>query len=171
MNKHALIFGTAYALLVVAIKLAVLLGGYSLTRFGFYYAHITSVFLIIPFYIFAVLRQRRLNGGTIGGREGLRVALSVFAVGALLTSVYNYVEFEQSGKQLAIDYYNSQQFLDFLKSQSKIKAADYSKIIAEQIQNADVSAFKATTGRLFSLMLIGLSGAFIVAATLKRKAV
>lgn len=169
MNKKGLIFGIAYSILVIAFKLFILLGGYSLTHFGWYYSNVVGVFLIVPFYIFAIKNVRdRDNGGIIAGKEALRIALTIFATGALIVSVYNYFEFEYSGKAMAIDYYNSQQFLDFLKTQVKIKPEDYTKIIDEQIKNSEVSSFKATTGKLFSYMLLGLSIAFICAVSLKR---
>lgn len=169
MNKQAFFFGIAYTVAVISFKLIVLLGGYSLTHFGWYYSHITTVFLILPFYAMAIYGVRRENNGVIAGREAMRLALTVFAIGAVLTGVYNYAEFELSGKKMAIDYYNSPQFLEFLKTKTKVKPADFEKIIAEQIQNSEVSSFKATTGKLFSLMLIGLSGAFIVASVMKRR--
>lgn len=169
MNKKALIFGVVYSLLVIAIKLSILFGGYSLSKFGYYYSTLTCAILIIPFYIAALKNIRDVDyKGFISGKEGVRIALTIFAISAVIISVYNYFEFEKSGKLLAIEYYNSQQFLDYLKAQSKIKAEDYAKIIAEQIKNSESSAFKATTGKLFSSMLFGLSSAFIVSAIMKR---
>jgi hypothetical protein len=169
MNKKALIYGALYSFLVIGIKLSVWLGGYSLSRFGFYYSNIVCVFLILPFYILVVksVRDKDYNG-VIGGREASRLALTVFVVGAILTSIYNYAEYELNGKHLAVEYYHSPAFLDYLKKQPNIKAENYSKIIEEQVKTSEVSAFKATTGKLFSLMIIGVSGAVIVASILKR---
>ena len=170
MNRKPIYFGVAYSLLIIIFKLVILLGGFSLTYFGWYYSNITGVLLVIPFYILAIksIRDKDL-GGFISGREALKIALTVFGVSAILISVYNYFEFEYSGKALAIEYYNSEQFLDFLKRQSRIKAEDYSKIIEEQIKNSEVSGFKATTGKLFSFMLIGISTAIMCAAMLKKR--
>ncbi len=169
MNKKALIYGVAYCIFVIIFKLVVLLGGYYSTKFGFYFAHITTVFLIIPFYIIGIKNIRdNDNYGIIAGKEAMRIALTIFAVSAVLLSVYNYIEFEWKGKQLAIEYYKSQQFMEFLKSNVKIKVEDYQKIIIEQIQLSETSAFKATTGKLFSFMLIGLTSAFICSVFLKR---
>ena len=169
MNKKALIYGLAYSIVVIAFKLVILLGDYYSTKFGFYFAHITTVFLIIPFYIIGIKNIRdRDNFGIIAGKEAMRIALTIFAVSAIIISVYHYIEFEWKGKQLAIEYYRSEQFMAFLKSNVKIKAEDYQKIIAEQIQLSETSAFKATTGKLFSFMLIGLTSAFICAIFLKR---
>jgi uncharacterized membrane protein YhaH (DUF805 family) len=169
VNKKALYFGLGYSIAAIAFKLFILLAGYSLSTFGFFYSSITSVLLIIPFYVMAVKSVRDADYvGIIGGREAARICLTIFAIGAVLISIYNYFEFEYSGKALAIDYYNSEQFMTFLKAQPKIKPEDYQKIIAEQIHTSEVSAFKATTGKLFSYMFIGLSGAFITSAIMKR---
>ncbi|MDO9000906.1 MAG: DUF4199 domain-containing protein [Bacteroidota bacterium] len=171
MNRKALYFGLAYSATVIAFKLFILLGGYSLSTFGYFYSSITSVLLIIPFYYLAIKSVRDKDyGGIIGGKEAVRICLTIFAVSAVIVSVYNYFEFENSGKALAIDYYNSEQFMTFLKAQAKIKAEDYQKIIAEQIKASEVSGFKATTGKLFSFMLIGAISAFITSAIMKKSA-
>jgi hypothetical protein len=169
VNKKALIYAVAYSIFVIAFKLFILLGGYYSTKYGFYFAHITSVFLIIPFYIIGVKKIRDNDyNGIIAGKEAMRIALTIFAVSAVILSIYNYIEFEWKGKFLAINYYKSEQFMAFLKSNSKIKAEDYQKIITEQIHLSETSSFKATTGKLFSFMLIGLSSAFICSVFLKR---
>jgi len=169
MNRKGLYFGFAYSIVVIAFKLFILLGGYSLTHFGWYYSNITGVFLIIPFYVM-VLRSVRDNdnGGIIAGREAFRIALTVFIVAAILVSIYNYFEFEYAGKVMAIDYYNSSQFMDYLKKLPQVKPEDYSKIIQEQIKNSEVSAFKATTGKLFSFALLGISSALITSLIMKK---
>jgi hypothetical protein len=169
MNRKGLYYGIAYALVVIAFKLFLLFGGYALTRFGFFYSHIVSVILIIPFFYLAIRSVRDKDyGGQINGKEAMRIALTVFATGVVIVSVYNYFEFAYSGKELAIQYYNSQQFLDFLKSQPKIKTEDYQKIVDEQIHLAETSAFKATTGKIFSYMILGLGGAFVTSLLMKR---
>lgn len=171
MNRKALYYGIAYSIIVIAFKLFILLGGYSLSTFGYFYSGITSVLMIIPFYYLAIKSVRDKDyDGIIGGKEAVRICFTIFAIGALIISTYNYFEFEYSGKAMAIDYYNSEQFLTFLKSKPQIKAEDYQKIIAEQIQTSEVSAFKATTGKLFSFMLIGAISAFITSAVMRKTA-
>lgn len=170
MNKKALLYGLVYSACVIAFKLFILLGGYSLTHFGFYYSHVLSVFLITPFYFVLLWQVRKKDfNGSMRGREGLQVALSMFAVAAVITSIYNYVEFEYAGKQMAVDYYHSQQFLDYLKTLPKIKPEQYPTIIQEQVSNAVTSSFKATTGKLFGLVFIGVSSAVIAAAFMRKK--
>jgi hypothetical protein len=172
MNKRAVYFGLIYGILVICAKLFILKGGYALTKFGFYYSHITLTLPVILFYIAAVkiTRDKDYNG-IISGKECVRICLTIFAVSAILISLYNYFEFEYAGKKLAIEYYHSTQFLDFLKSQPKFKPEQYDSIIADQVKLSEESGFKATTGKLFSMMLIGLSGAFIVSVLMKRSPV
>ena len=170
MNRLAVFYALVYSALVICAKLLIVTGGYSLTRFGYFYSHITLTFLIIPFYIPPIINTRKKNGGYISGRECMRNALTVFAISAVLISVYNYFEYEYSGKFMALEYYNGPQFLSFLKSQPKLNASQYPGIIAEQVQLANDAGFKATTGKLFSMMLIGLSSAFAVSMLLKGNA-
>jgi hypothetical protein len=169
MKKQALWYALAYAALVIAFKLFIVLKGYSLSRFGFYYSSFVATLLIIPFYILAIKHVRdKQNGGVIGGREAMRVALTVFAVSAVIIGVYNYFEYEYSGRQLAIEYYHSDQFLEFLKKQ-KLAPEKYPSVIEEQVTAAQGAAFRSVTGKLFSALIIGLSSAFIVVSVMKRR--
>lgn len=170
MNRGALFHGLAYAILAILFKLYIIIGGYSFTTFGFYFANVTAAALIIPFYYSAIRQARdRHNDGFIAGREAMRIALTVFAVGALLLSVYHYAEFELKGKELAMEYYRSEQFLEFLKRQPKVKPEQYQAVIDEQISAADSAAFKATTAKLFSFIIVGVSAAFITSVLMKRR--
>ena len=64
MNKKALFYGLIYSITFIAIKLTVLLGGYSLNKFGYYFSNISCVLLIIPFYFIALkhIRDRDYKG-------------------------------------------------------------------------------------------------------------
>lgn len=172
MNKRALIFGVVYSVLAIAFKLIILLGGYTLTKFGFYYSNFVSVVFIIPFFFIAIyqIREKDFNG-IIGGRDAARMALTILAVSVIFVSIYNYVEFKWKFKDIATEYYNSAEYTDVLKKQQlkypdKIKTEDFPKIIQEQI--SEMSAFKAATGKLIPLLFFGLMGAFIASVTLKR---
>lgn len=171
MNKKAIFYGLLYAALVIGLKLYILLGGYSLSKFGYYYSNITAILLILPFYYLVLksVRDKDYNG-IIGGRESMRISLSLFAVSVILISIYNYFEFKYHGAALAENYYRSQEFINYLHTQKNLKEIDYPKIIDNQIVQAKTSAFKATTGKLFSYLIIGLSGAFIVSTFMKRQA-
>ena len=172
MNRRALNFALAYTLLVIIFKLAIVLGGYTSTKFGFYYSHVISVLLIIPFYYACIKQVRdRDYGGIISGREAIRLAFTVLGISLVLISIYNYIEFNWKIKDISIEYYHSQQYLDELTKQQlkhpdKFKPEDFPRIIEEQIR--DASAFKATTGKIITMMFIGLGGAFVMAVFMKR---
>lgn len=172
MNKRALLIGLLYCLVVIIYKLIILLGGFTLTRFGFYYSNIIAVFTIIPFFFLAIHQVREKDfGGIISGKDAFRMALTVLAVAAIILSIYHYMEFNWKYREMAIEYYNSAEYLNILKDWSakqpdKIKIDNFPKIIEEQI--GALSAGKATTGKLFPLVLIGLGGAFVAAMLMKR---
>lgn len=172
MNKRALNVGLLYCLVVIIYKLIILLGGFTLSRFGFYYSNIVAVFMIIPFFVLAIREVREKDfGGIISGKDSVRMALTVLAVAAVVLSLYNYIEFNWKFRDIAVQYYNSPEYLKILndwqvKSPDKVKIENFSTIISEQI--TALSAGKATTGKLFPLILIGISGAFITAMIMKR---
>lgn len=175
MNKKALYFGLLYSLLFIIYKLIILLGGYTLTTFGFYYSTIVAVLSLIPFLFLAVyfVREKDYNG-IINGKESIRIALSVLVVALIISSTYNYIEFNWKFKDIAVSYYQSDEYLQILKNQQakypdKIKTEDIPTIVQEQI--SDLSAFKSITGRLIPLMFFGIAGAFMAAVTLKRKTI
>jgi hypothetical protein len=172
MNRRALFFGLLYCLTVIIFKLIVVLGGFTFSKFGFYYSNIVSVFLIFPFFFLAIYLVREKDyGGLIRGKEAARIALTVLVVGMIGVSIYNYIEFNWKFRELSVEYYNGNEFLNILKAQQvkhpdKVKTEDFPKIIKEQIEG--LSAFKATTGKLFSLLFLGMSGAFVVSVLMKR---
>ena len=172
MNKRALIAGILYSLTAIIFKLIVFAAGYELGNFGFYYANTIVVFLLIPFLFLAVyLVREKDQGGSIGGKDALRVAMTVLAVGAVLLSIYNYIDLSFLNGDIAEKYYNSADYLEVLKklqikNPGKIKTENFPMIIKEQI--AAFSAARSTTAKLFPLLAIGLSGSFFVAVLLKK---
>ena len=170
MNKRALYYALAYSVFVIVFKLYIVLGENSLSSFGFHWSQAFVMFMIVPFYLFAIKGVRdREQGGLIAGREALRIALTVFAVSALITSVYNYIEFQNWGRHLAEQYYNSDEYLNFLKRQNKVKADQYPRIISEQIAAAQNGAFVATSVKLFGFLLVGVPGALFATLVMKRR--
>jgi hypothetical protein len=171
MNKKGLLYGLLYCLLVVIFKLSIVLSENMFSKFGFYYATITSVFLIVPFLFIAIYHAREKDfGGFIEGKEGMRIALTVVAVGLIGTSIYNYIEFNWKLEEF-VNYYKSVEYLEILKAQQikypdKIKPEDFPKIIAGQIES--LSAFKASTGKIIPLLFVGLTGAFAASVIMKR---
>lgn len=172
MNKRALTIGLIYTVLVIIFKLIILLGGFTLTKFGFYYSNIVTVFAIIPFFMLAIYQVREKDcGGVISGKDAIRMAFTVLAVAAIALTIYHYVEFKWKYHELAVQYYRSEEYLEVLKNMQskmpdKIKTENFPNIIEEQI--SALSAGKAATGKLFPLILIGLSGAFMSALFMKR---
>src|SRR5688572_13891807 len=116
MNKRPIYIGIIYSILVIIYKLIILLGGYQLTKFGFYYSHIISVFFILPFMMLAIKMVRDKDmGGIISGRDALKAALGVFGIAVIILSVYTYFEFEWKMREISIQYYNGSDYHEFLK--------------------------------------------------------
>lgn len=167
MNKRPFYIGALYSLLVIIYKVFIVTQGILLTRFGFYYSHIVSVFAIIPFIWLTIKLVRDKDyGGVIMGREAFIAGLMVVGISAILLSLYNYIEFNWRFKDIAIEYYNSNDFLEFMKKNPKLKPEEYPKIIAGQLES--LSAFKSTTARLLPFMFIGISTSFICAVFMKK---
>lgn len=168
MNRRSLYLGLVYSILVIIYKLIILLGGYQLTKFGFYYSHFVSVAFILPFMIAAIkLTRDKDNGGVISGRDAVKAALGVFGIAVIILSVYTYIEFEWKMREISVQYYNSADYLEFLQKQSRITPAMYPKIIEEN--TLALSAMKAVTAKLFSFFLISFSFAFISAVFMKKR--
>jgi hypothetical protein len=166
-KNRAFLFALIYSTLVIAYKLIIYFGGFSLTKFGFYFSHITSVIAIIPFIFMTVYFTRQDNNGVIGGKEALKTGLRMAVFSALFLSIYNYVEFEMIWRDLSLEYYNSQDFKDFLGKNPQIKLEEYPTKIEEAI--ASISAFKAVTSRLFVLLFFSLGASFMSSVVLKKK--
>jgi len=172
MNKRGSVSGLLYSLVVIIFKLVILLGGFTLTKFGFYYANVVAVFFVIPFLFLAIYQVREKDfNGIIGGREAFRVALTVLAVGAIILSAYNYLEFNWKYKDIAVQYYNSSDYINVLteqqiKNPDKIKTENFPAIINEQITS--LSATRSTTAKLFPYLLIGLTGSFFASVLMKK---
>jgi disulfide bond formation protein DsbB len=128
------------------------------------------MFMILPFYMLAIKAERdNVQGGIISGREALRVALTVFAVSALIISVYHYIEFETWIKHMAPRYYTSDEYMQFLKRQTKVKPEQFPRIIATQIAAAERGAFVATSVKLFGFLLIAVPAALLATLVMKRR--
>jgi hypothetical protein len=172
MNRAVLI-GVTYSLFVIAFKLSIIFGGYGLTKFGFNYSHIISVFAVIPFMIMAIkLKRDKEQNGIIGGKQAAATALTVVFIAAVILSIYTYFEFEYAWKHLSEKYYSSKEFyqsyLNYYEKHPKEKHSPFNEVVFANLSSMD--AFKAVTIRLFSFMFVGLSSAFICAVFMKRRA-
>jgi len=167
MNKRVLYSSIIYCAIVIIYKLIIVLGGYQLTKFGFYFSHILSVFFIIPFIIITMKQVRDKDmGGKISGRNAMAVGMTVAAIAMLVLSFYTYIEFEWKLKDLSQQYYHSKDYIEFLGKNPKLKPEAYPQLIEDNIKN--LSAFKSITAKLFSFLFVTLSTAFISALFIKR---
>ena len=174
MNKRALYFGLVYSALVIIYKLIILLGGYTYTKFGFYYSNLVSNIAIIPFFVLCVQQVRNKEyGGYISGREAIRLAFTVLSVSIVVLSAYHYFEAGSNKyREVAETYYRSDDYRNLLLEQQKlmpekIKTEDIPKIIEEQISS--LSPFKAATFKIIPMLIFGLGGAFMTAISLRKK--
>lgn len=177
MNRRAIYNGLIYCALAIAFKLYILLSGQSFTTFGFYFASIVSILPIVIFFFTAIRQVREKEmGGTIDGREAMRIALTVLVVAIVVMSIYNYIEFVWKVQELSVDYYNGPVYRKFLENMREnmtdktrmpenLKNGNFAAIIQEQLES--LSAFKATTGKLIPMLIVGLAGSFIASVTLK----
>ncbi len=166
MKNRPLVLGIAYSILVIIFKLSIVLGGYGLTRFGFFFSHIVSVAAIAPFLFFTIQFTKTDNGGFIGGKEAVKTGLKMLVIAAIITSAYNYIEFIWKWKDLSIEYYNSQTYKNFLATKPSVKPEEYPKYIASA--TTELSVFKAVTGKLFILFFFSISTVFITSVFLRK---
>lgn len=168
-KSTALVFGLICGLLVIVFKLIIVLGGFAITNFGFKWSQIISVLLVLPFIWLAIRQSRIQNGGFIGGKEALRTGLQTAILAILIISVYHYIELEWKWKDIAAVYYNSETFLNILKSHADVKQEQYAKIINDQIQNIQtLSPFKYVTFKMVPFLLFSVTTAFMCAVFMKK---
>ncbi len=161
-----MILGLMYAFLIIVYKLSIVLSDNALSRFGFYFSNIAGTLAVIPFIFFTIKLARNDKGGYIGGKEALKAGFAMAIIAAVILSVYNYFEFELVWRKLSAEYYNSIDFKLFLAKNKQIKPEEYPSKIESAING--LSAFKAMTGKLATLLFISLATSFICAAFLKR---
>lgn len=169
MKKAPLVYALIYSALVIAFKLAIILGGFALTNFGFNWSHVISVWLIIPFCWLTIRSVRQQNGGYIGGKRALQASLQMCFIAIAIVSAYNYIEFEWKWKDLAGLYYHGDAYLHFLEKNKSIKPGDYPKIIDSMVASfREMSPFKHITVKLIAYLFFGVSSSFIFAMFMKK---
>lgn len=159
--------GIAYSLLVIIYKITIILSGSALSKFNFYFANIISVLAIIPFIYLTIKYTRNDKGGFIGGKDALKAGFLMAVISAVILSVYNYFEFNWVWRDLSAEYYNSNEFKLFLEKNKQIKPEEYPAKIEAAIK--ELSAFRAMTGKLATLLFISLGASFMFAIILKRR--
>lgn len=165
-TKRPVAFALIYSVIAIIFKLIVLLGGFALTKFGFYFSNIVSVLMMVPFIFLTIYFVKKDNGGFIGGKEGLQSGLKMAVLAIIILSAYHYIEFEWKWHDLSVEYYNSAQFKEFLGKNPTIKVGQYPKIISDGIN--ELSPMKAVTGKLFLLLFFAVSTSFVCAVALRK---
>ncbi|MFL5751945.1 MAG: DUF4199 domain-containing protein, partial [Bacteroidia bacterium] len=136
------------------------------------YSHLLSLLLLTPFCFILIKLTRDNQGGIIGGKEALRVALRFVFVSAIFLSVFNYIFFEAAMGEFMVNYIRSigpgKMKEDMLKAKKAITDAEIQKQI--ELAVSQLSAFKDTTFKLLSIIAFGLFSSFISAVFLRRKA-
>ena len=171
MNKRSLYIGLAYSISVIIFKLIILYGGFALTKFGFNYSHIISVFCIAPFLILAIKYRRDKDlGGLINGKLAFQTAMAVTFIAAVVLSVYSYLEFDK-WKELSPQYYSGEEFHkkyeEYYLNNPTAKKETFESVVQKNVMY--LNAFQFMTVRLISLLFIGISTSFIGTMFMKKK--
>jgi hypothetical protein len=164
MRKKAFILAAIYSTIVIAFKLFVWKGGHTFDP-AYRWAHGISLLFIIPFIIYGVKWVKDDNGGYIGGKLAGQTGLSVTMFSGIILFVYHYIEFNNS-MDIYKAYYHSRDFISGIENDPKVIKIGVDKVIEMQIEN--LSAFKAATMKLISLLVIAFPCAFLCAIFMKK---
>lgn len=168
LKNKPFLFAVLYSLLVIAVKLIILLGGFAITNFGFKWSQFLTVLMIIPFIWLTIKSVRAQQGGYIGGKVALKKGLQMTVIAIAMISVYNYFEFD-AWKEIASQYYNSDLYHHFLENKKEIKPEQYAEIIKVQVESFRlISPFQYLTIKLIPCLIFGISSSFIFAMFMKR---
>ena len=169
LKQKSSLFAVAYSVLVIAFKLYVFNSGLQMTSLGMY-SHILSLLFMTPFIFAVIFLERKERGGQIEGKAGLRQGLIFVSISAIILSVFNYIFFQQELGVYIANYIQAQGPKNILEEAVKkgktVTPAEVDKMIKDGI--ADLSAFKDTTSKLFSIFVYGLFSSFIASTFLKR---
>ena len=123
------------------------------------------VFLLI----FLVRRER---GGQISGKDALKEGLSFILVAVIIFAVFNYIFYEKELHDYFVNFKQTKGpgiILEQAQKEGKKFTSDQiTKMINDEIN--DLSAFKDTTYKLFSMLMFGIFSSFIASIFLKRGA-
>jgi hypothetical protein len=171
IKKKPVAFALIYTVLVIAFKLFVFSSGMQMTKLGMY-SHILSLLLMTPFILLMVFLIRKERGGGIEGKVALIEGLTFVLVSSILLSIFNYVFFQQELGSYIVNYIQTQGPKSIIEEAAKkgktITQAEVDKMIKDGV--ADLSAFKDTTSKLFSMLMFGIFSSFVVSVFLKRSA-
>jgi hypothetical protein len=169
LKKKPFLFALVYCVFVIAFKLFVFYNGLQMTKVGMY-SHILSLLLMTPFILLLGYLVRKEHGGEISAKVILRQGLVFMAVSALVLSVFNYIFFQQELGAYIANYIQTKGPASILEEAKKngktVSSADIDKMIKGGIE--DLSPFKDTTSKLFSILVYGIFSSFIASIFLKR---
>lgn len=171
LKPRPFLFALVYCVLVIAFKLFVFNSGMQMTKLGMY-SHILSLLFMSPFIFLLVFLARKARGGEIEGKVAIIQGLTFVLISSIILSVFNYIFFEQALASYIVNYIQTEGPKSILEEAAKkgktVTQAEVDKMIKGGIE--DLSAFKDTTSKLFSMLVFGIFSSFVVSIFLKRGA-
>jgi len=171
LKQKPFLFALVYSVLVIAFKLFVFNSGLQMTKLGMY-SHILSLLLMTPFILVLVFLERRSRGGQIGGKAALQQGLIFTSVSIVILSAFNFIFFQHELGACIAEYIRTNAPKSILEEAAKkgktISPAEIDKMVQGGID--DLSAFKDTTSKLFSMLIMGIFSSFIASIFLKNSA-
>ena len=169
LRQKPVLFALLYCILVISFKLFVFYSNLQMTKLGMY-SHILSLLLMTPVIFLLVFLKRREVAGTMSGKMALREGLIFMAVSAVILSVFNYIFFERELGNYIITYIQTKGPESILEQSKKtgkaITPAEVRKVINDEIAN--LSGFRDTTSKLFSIIVFGIFSSFVASIFLKQ---
>jgi hypothetical protein len=154
--------------LVIAFKLFIFNSGMQMTKLGMY-SHILSLLLMTPFIFLLVFLERRNRGGQIEGKAALQQGLIFASVAIVILSVFNFIFFQQELGACIADYIRANAPKSLMAEAAKkgktLTPAEIDSMVKGGIE--DLSAFKDTTSKLFSMLIMGIFSSFVASIFLK----
>ncbi len=172
MLKHRpFFFALTYSVLVIAFKLFIFYDGMQMTKIGMY-SHIISLLVMTPFILLLVYLEKRAQGGQISGKLALQEGLIFMSVSILILSIFNYIFYEKELGAYIAEYIRVNAPKSILeeaaKKGKKITPAEIDIMVKGGIE--DLSAFKDTTSKLFSMLVYGIFSSFVASIFFKGNA-
>jgi uncharacterized membrane protein YhaH (DUF805 family) len=168
-KKKFLLFVLVFSLIAILFKLWIFYSGQQLTGFGAL-SHILVLALLLP-ACFLFVKLLRDEQGAIGGQYAFKQCMKFVLISAVVLSVFNFFFYEFILKDYIIEFFREKGPAlikeSAEKAHKKVTDKEIQDQIAMQIQYS--TAYRDTTGKLFSFVLFGAFSAFISAMFLKRK--
>ena len=169
-TNKPIVFTLIFSLLAIAFKLSIFYGGWQTQKIGIL-SHIAILLAMLPFVAFLIIQIRKEQGGEIGGKEAFKEGLKFVVLSAVLISVFNYVFYEMVLGEYIRNYIAEKGPIAFKEVAARANKAITDAEIKSQVELRikDATAFKDTTGKLFSMVMSGAFFTFLSAFVLKRK--